>query len=145
MNVTYSAPSRCARPRRPLPPPDPRAVGWQPRHWDAGPDLSVATSWWARSVLPRRIGVLVPGPRSNHARLSAGAMTALLCLAWGCLIGACAGAAAGTMIVPLLGTFVGGAIGAPIGAIVGSAWAVFTVTVLAVRHRRVPSPHATLP
>jgi hypothetical protein len=72
-------------------------------------------------------------------------MTALLCLAWGCLIGACAGAAAGTMIVPLLGTFVGGAIGAPIGAIVGSAWAVFTVTVLAVRHRRVPSPHATLP
>jgi hypothetical protein len=105
----------------------------------------VVAPWWARTVLPRRVAVLVPGPRSNHPLLSAGAMTAALCLAWGCLIGACAGAAAGTLIVPLLGTIYGGAIGAPIGAVVGSAWAPLTVTVLAVRHRRVPSPHATLP
>jgi hypothetical protein len=49
------------------------------------------------------------------------------------------------MIVPLLGTAYGGAVGAPIGAIVGTAWAPLTVAVLAVRHRQVVTPHATLP
>src|SRR5688572_33265965 len=109
MNATETA-ARVDRPPRPLPPPDPPAIVW-PRLWYARPDLSTVTPAWARIVLPRTIHVLVPGPRSNHPLLKAGVVTALLCLAWGCLIGGCAGAMAGTMIIPLFGTAYGGLIG----------------------------------
>jgi hypothetical protein len=38
-----------------------------------------------------------------------------------------------------------GLVGAPIGAVVGAIWAPLTVSVLAVRHREVATPHAALP
>ena len=133
------------RPTRTLPPPDPHAVVRQLAHWYARPDLFNATPWWARIALPRRIPVLVRGPRSERPRLSGGATVAVLCTVWVCLIGGAAGATAGTLIVPLLGTVYGGLVGAPIGAVVGAIWAPFTVAVLAVRHRDVAAPHAALP
>jgi hypothetical protein len=133
------------RPTRALPPPDAKAIVWQPAHWYARPDLLHATPWWARIALPCRIPVLVRGPRSARARLSGGATAALLCIVWGCLIGGTAGATAGTLIVPLLGTVYGGLVGAPIGAVVGATWAPLTVAVLALRHRDVAVPHAALP
>lgn len=88
---------------------------------------------------------MIRGPRSTRPRLSASATTALLCVAWGCLIGGAAGGTAGTLIVPLLGTVYGGLVGAPIGAVIGAIWAPLTVTVLAFRHREAVTPHAALP
>src|SRR5688572_14195091 len=121
---------RPVRPSRALPPPDPHVIVWQPVHWYARADLLHATPWWARNALPRRIPVRVPGPPSARPRLTGGAMAALLCTVWGCLIGGAAGATAGTLMVPLLGTVYGGLVGAPIGAVVGAIWAPLTVAVL---------------
>lgn len=129
-----------------LPPPDPNAAGrHRPRFWYRRPELLTRTPWWARPALPGRIAVLVPAPRSSHPALSAAAVTALLCVAWGGLIGCAAGATAGTMIVPVFGTAYGGLIGTAIGALVGVAWAPLTVGVLTARHRRVVGTHEALP
>jgi hypothetical protein len=100
---------------------------------------------FARWLAPRKMALLVPGPRRNHPLPWAIALVTLTSLTAGAVVGLVAGTVAGTFVIPIIGTINGGFVGIWIGLLAGVIVTPVLVGVLVARHRSVVGPHTPLP